>query len=176
MSLVAGRPSTYGRCPARRSVQSCRVSTSTQGSGSTWPESSTPAKCPRRTTSSLGRMAPPPQRSRGACATCRSRRRKCDETHPACLACRSRGVVCGGYETQLRWGTGIASRGQFTGASAPLEDAISQRPKGRRRDLLKAGRRAALGREPDLSTIHAGRTGKTLASRAGESIVLVAGL
>ncbi|KAH8760569.1 hypothetical protein F5883DRAFT_619221 [Diaporthe sp. PMI_573] len=69
-----------------------------------------------------------------------------------------RGVVCGGYETQLRWGTGIASRGQFTGASAPLEDAISQRPKGRRRDLLKAGRRAALGREPDLSTtgIHAG--------------------
>lgn len=135
-------------------------------------ESSTPAKCPRRTT----RMAAPsPQRSRGACATCRSRRKKCDETHPACLVCRSRGVVCGGYETQLRWGAGIASRGQFTGASAPLEDAIPQRPKGRRRDFLKAGRRAAPRQVPDLSTIQAGATGQSLALGPSKTLFTLMG-
>lgn len=142
---------TYRTRPARGYVQGCRAPTSTRGFDG-----------PERTTSGLGRMATaPPQRSRVACATCRSRRRKCDETHPACLACRSRGVACGGYETQLRWGSGIASRGQFTGASAPLEDAIPQRPKGRQRDRLKARRRAALGQTPALPTIHTGRTART---------------
>ena len=38
---------------------------------------------------------------------------------------------------RLRWGTGIASRGRFTGADKPLEESIPPRPKGRLRDLEK---------------------------------------
>ena len=37
----------------------------------------------------------------------------------------------------MRWGTGIASRGRFTGADKPLEESVPVRPKGRRRDLDK---------------------------------------
>jgi hypothetical protein len=123
---------------------------------------------PARTSDARPRQmaSPPTRRSRGACATCKSRRRKCDETHPACIACSSRGVTCGGYETRLRWGTGIASRGQFTGASAPLVDAIPQRPRGRRRDLLKAERpgrpgRAAVGRGLGVDLTTTADTGST---------------
>lgn len=38
---------------------------------------------------------------------------------------------------RLRWGSGIASRGRFTGADKPLEENVPARPKGRRRDLSR---------------------------------------
>ncbi|KAI5862041.1 hypothetical protein GGS23DRAFT_124609 [Durotheca rogersii] len=60
-------------------------------------------------------------RSRGGCITCKTRKRKCDETRPACLACQNRPGGCGGYGVRLRWDNGIASRGRFAGASTPAE-------------------------------------------------------
>ncbi|KIW64152.1 hypothetical protein PV04_09106 [Phialophora macrospora] len=41
-------------------------------------------------------------RSRRGCDACRKRRRKCDETHPACKACGSRGLVCRYPEINIR--------------------------------------------------------------------------
>lgn len=37
-------------------------------------------------------------RSRGACWTCRLRRKKCDENVPACSACSSQAIPCYGYD------------------------------------------------------------------------------
>lgn len=66
--------------------------------------------------------------------TCKSMRRKCDTTRPACHNCQRRGVPCEGYEIRLRWGNGIASRGRFTGAEVPTAESIPQREKGRKRE------------------------------------------
>lgn len=60
------------------------------------------------------------ERSRTGCATCRKRKRKCDETRPACRACTARGVECGGYNLELRWGNAVASRGHLAGATTPV--------------------------------------------------------
>lgn len=38
---------------------------------------------------------------------------------------------------RLRWGSGIASRGRFTGADKPIGECVPARPKGRQRDLEK---------------------------------------
>lgn len=38
------------------------------------------------------------ERSKGACWTCRLRRKKCDELSPACVACTSHPLPCYGYE------------------------------------------------------------------------------
>ena len=37
----------------------------------------------------------------------------------------------------MRWGSGIASRGQFAGADKPLKESVPSRPKGRQRDLKR---------------------------------------
>ncbi|KAJ5935276.1 hypothetical protein N7466_004823 [Penicillium verhagenii] len=74
-------------------------------------------------------------RSSEGCWTCKRRRRGCDKTHPTCQNCARRGIECEGYEIRLRWGSGIASRGQFTGADKPLKESVPSRPKGRQRDL-----------------------------------------
>lgn len=39
-------------------------------------------------------------RSRNGCWTCRARRKKCDETQPYCLACKSLGLACAGYSSR----------------------------------------------------------------------------
>lgn len=80
-------------------------------------------------------------RSYHGCWTCKRRRRRCDNARPTCRNCAQRGVDCEGYEVRLRWGSGIASRGRFTGADKPLEENIPPRPKGRRRDLSKERKR-----------------------------------
>lgn len=41
-------------------------------------------------------------RSRGGCVTCKSRRKKCDETHPICGACHRLGLPCQ-YTKKLYW-------------------------------------------------------------------------
>ncbi|GME34273.1 Succinate-semialdehyde dehydrogenase [Neofusicoccum parvum] len=43
----------------------------------------------------------PRTRSLDGCATCRSRRVKCDETRPVCSNCQRLGLTCQGYETRL---------------------------------------------------------------------------
>lgn len=35
--------------------------------------------------------------SRAGCLTCKRRRKKCDQTHPSCTNCASRGIPCEGY-------------------------------------------------------------------------------
>ncbi|CAE6483744.1 unnamed protein product [Rhizoctonia solani] len=37
-------------------------------------------------------------RSTTGCGTCKSRRKKCDETHPKCQRCTKLGLVCSGYQ------------------------------------------------------------------------------
>lgn len=42
-------------------------------------------------------------RSFGGCLTCRTRKVKCDETHPICRQCQRSRLVCGGYEAKIRF-------------------------------------------------------------------------
>ncbi|RSL93111.1 hypothetical protein CEP52_013457 [Fusarium oligoseptatum] len=42
-------------------------------------------------------------RSFGGCLTCRTRKVKCDETHPSCRQCQRSRLVCGGYEAKIRF-------------------------------------------------------------------------
>lgn len=37
------------------------------------------------------------------CATCKSKRLKCDETKPTCRQCEKRNVSCGGYQKEFKW-------------------------------------------------------------------------
>ena len=45
-------------------------------------------------------------RSKTGCGTCRRRKKKCDETKPACLNCEKNNVVCDGYEPKQPWRSG----------------------------------------------------------------------
>lgn len=45
-------------------------------------------------------------RSKTGCATCRRRKKKCDETKPSCLNCEKNNVVCDGYEPKQPWRSG----------------------------------------------------------------------
>ncbi|KAJ6104531.1 hypothetical protein N7523_010851 [Penicillium sp. IBT 18751x] len=92
-------------------------------------------------------------RSYQGCWTCKRRRRRCDNTHPACQNCAQRGVDCEGYEVRLRWGSGIASRGRFTGADKPLDENVPARPKGRRRDLSRERMRLEAQRAAKSSSL-----------------------
>lgn len=84
-----------------------------------------------------------PTRSHQGCWTCKRKRRRCDNAQPQCNNCARLGIECEGYEVRLRWGSGIASRGRFTGAEKPIQDSVLSRPKGRKRDLAK-GKKAAI--------------------------------
>lgn len=67
-------------------------------------------------------------RSRGGCPNCKRRKKKCDETRPACHACTHRGDQCDGYAATIRWANGIASRGRFAGVGVP--DALVTKSSG----------------------------------------------
>jgi hypothetical protein len=45
-------------------------------------------------------------RSKTGCITCRRRKKKCDETQPACLNCQKNAVVCEGYPPKEIWKSG----------------------------------------------------------------------
>ncbi|KAH7021885.1 hypothetical protein EDB80DRAFT_556632 [Ilyonectria destructans] len=62
-------------------------------------------------------------RSRGACATCKRRKRKCDKARPSCLACQRRELPCEGYALKLQWDCGVASRGRLAGYALPILSA-----------------------------------------------------
>ncbi|KAL2808277.1 C6 finger domain protein [Aspergillus granulosus] len=89
-------------------------------------------------------MSTPKRRFHGGCWTCKVKHRKCDRARPACRTCDERGVLCEGYEVRLRWGSGVASRGRFTGAEAPTESSISPKVKGRWRDRARGGQQRQL--------------------------------
>ncbi|KAJ5206889.1 hypothetical protein N7472_003337 [Penicillium cf. griseofulvum] len=76
-------------------------------------------------------------RSHQGCWTCKQRRRRCDKARPSCQNCVERGATCEGYEVRLKWGTGIASRGRFTGADKPVKNSVPPRQRGRQRDLSR---------------------------------------
>ncbi|KAH8690698.1 fungal-specific transcription factor domain-containing protein [Talaromyces proteolyticus] len=42
-------------------------------------------------------------KSKHGCWTCRLRRKRCDEVHPACTACASRNITCHGYGDKPDW-------------------------------------------------------------------------
>lgn len=42
-------------------------------------------------------------RSKTGCATCRRRKKRCDERKPSCLACEKNNVECEGYEPKRQW-------------------------------------------------------------------------
>ncbi|BCS27819.1 Zn(II)2Cys6 transcription factor [Aspergillus puulaauensis] len=88
---------------------------------------------------------PRARRSHAGCWTCKAKRRKCDSARPTCRVCSQHGIPCEGYEVRLRWGSGIASRGHFTGAEAPVDTSIPPRVPGRRRDRNRGRRREEEG-------------------------------
>ncbi|KAH8425048.1 uncharacterized protein LDX57_002797 [Aspergillus melleus] len=65
-----------------------------------------------------------------ACLTCREKCRKCDRARPACNRCITKGLDCGGYPEQFRF-CGIASRGKWKGAQAPVGDRNARVRSGR---------------------------------------------
>jgi hypothetical protein len=56
-------------------------------------------------------------RSKTGCITCRRRKKKCDETKPACQNCQKNAVVCEGYPLKEIWKSGKqrAEEGMFFG-------------------------------------------------------------
>ncbi|KAG6103650.1 hypothetical protein E4U31_002642 [Claviceps sp. LM219 group G6] len=81
-----------------------------------------------------------------------------------------KGFKCEGYEMRLKWGTGIASRGRFAGASQPVEAAIPPRVKGRHRDLLREERRReAAAREASAAGFDARDAARAAMSSDSES-------
>lgn len=66
---------------------------------------------------------------------------------------------------RLRWGSGIASRGRFTGAGEPVVSSVPVRAKGRRRDLNR-GKHRLLGSECCVPTGQKGSVGEIASSFA----------
>jgi hypothetical protein len=56
-------------------------------------------------------------RSKTGCITCRRRKKKCDETKPACQNCQKNAVVCEGYPLKEIWKSG---RQKATEAGRPI--------------------------------------------------------
>ncbi|KXG53693.1 uncharacterized protein PGRI_007430 [Penicillium griseofulvum] len=80
-------------------------------------------------------------RSHQGCWTCKRRHRRCDNARPSCQNCVERGTPCEGYEIRLKWGTGVASRGHFTGADKPVKNSVPPRLRGRQRDISRERRK-----------------------------------
>ncbi|CRG88011.1 Transcriptional regulatory protein moc3 [Talaromyces islandicus] len=58
------------------------------------------------------------KKSRNGCATCKSKRLKCDESKPSCGRCVRLGIKCPGYSRSLRWVTKHETLENNTGASS----------------------------------------------------------
>jgi Fungal Zn(2)-Cys(6) binuclear cluster domain len=63
-----------------------------------------PRKYPQTTAKAIAK--PPKGRSKTGCITCRRRKKKCDETKPACLHCQKNNVHCEGYPPKDYWKPG----------------------------------------------------------------------
>ncbi|CZR63591.1 probable acriflavine sensitivity control protein ACR-2 [Phialocephala subalpina] len=62
-----------------------------------------PTKTAAPLTKPTGIVKPKQSKSRNGCITCKAKRLKCDETHPACQQCHKRSVTCGGYKKDFKW-------------------------------------------------------------------------
>ena len=54
------------------------------------------------------------------CFACSNKGVKCDRRRPYCSPCLALGKECSGYQMQLTWGVGVASRGKLRGLSTPV--------------------------------------------------------
>ncbi|KAL1854147.1 hypothetical protein Plec18167_000065 [Paecilomyces lecythidis] len=81
-------------------------------------------------------------RSKTGCITCRRRKKKCDETKPACLNCQKNAVVCEGYPPKEIWKSG---KQKIEDGMNALENAGYP---GRVTNLLQAVRRNSLTAVP----------------------------
>ncbi|EED20279.1 C6 transcription factor OefC [Talaromyces stipitatus ATCC 10500] len=72
-----------------------------------------------------GQMKVAKGRSKTGCITCRRRKKKCDETKPACLNCQKNAVVCEGYPPKEIWKSGKQKM-----ADAVRRTSISLLPRG----------------------------------------------
>lgn len=97
------------------------------------------------------------RRSRGGCATCKRRKRKCDETRPACMACRAKGIECDGYDIRLRWGSDSIASASHHGSR------VSSKPGGGSEPTVIGTPESNAG-ESNVGESNAGET------TAGESI------
>jgi hypothetical protein len=82
-------------------------------SGAVDASTSVPANVPRKRGRPRKHPLPTPGqtkvakgRSKTGCITCRRRKKKCDETKPACLNCQKNAVVCEGYPVKEIWRSG----------------------------------------------------------------------
>ncbi|KAI5460374.1 fungal-specific transcription factor domain-containing protein [Mariannaea sp. PMI_226] len=83
-------------------------------------------------------------RSFGGCLTCRTRKVKCDETHPSCRQCSRSGLACGGYEAKIRFV-------HFSPDGTGPRDNISENDGGHsRRILFTESERATMSRHMQL--------------------------
>ena len=67
-------------------------------------------------------------RSKTGCGTCRRRKKKCDETKPACMNCEKNNVVCDGYAPKEFWRSGkqraLTVRSSVPGELPMLVDGV----------------------------------------------------
>jgi hypothetical protein len=67
-------------------------------------------------------------RSDSGCWTCRLRRKKCDETHPACLQCQSVHLACHGFGDKPEWMDGGAkARAKLVDVKLMVAKTIKER-------------------------------------------------
>lgn len=75
-------------------------------------------------------------RRSNACWTCKLRRKKCDATKPACVACESRNITCHGYGDQPGWMNGGESeRNELT----HIKEAVKLNKKRKRTGVVQHG-------------------------------------
>ncbi|KAK0774164.1 hypothetical protein LTR75_016941 [Friedmanniomyces endolithicus] len=89
-------------------------------------------------------------RSRGACWSCKLRRKKCDETRPACSACTTAAIPCFGYDAKPTWADGAErQRAKAEQLQAVVREMASL--KRQRRARRKQGPLGAQDPETELS-------------------------
>lgn len=62
------------------------------------------------------------------CHNCSRRRVKCDGTRPHCNKCRDRGLDCAGYGIEVRFISGVATRGKHKGQTVPSAKGARRTP------------------------------------------------
>lgn len=76
-------------------------------------------------------------RSKGACWTCKLRRKKCHEEKPACSACTSLTIPCFGYDSKPEWADGGAKqRAKEEELRIIIRELASLRRRGRRKQVV----------------------------------------
>jgi hypothetical protein len=84
-------------------------------------------------------------KSHNGCHRCKSKKLKCDETHPACQVCNKDSAECPGYVPQLKWSTKHEIYNQPSGSQEP-------KAKARRKEIPTHAHDEALRNIPTTST------------------------